>query len=107
MSVYAQSGTGPVNKREYVCMMQDMVLTKPGLAIQHDGKTYYGCCAMCKDRIGAEPEKYTRAVDPVSGKTVDKATAFIYGFEGTAFYFENEANRKRFAAAPQKFIKKQ
>src|SRR5437867_7510443 len=69
----AFGASGNVEKREYVCMMQDMVLTKPGIAIQYQGKTYYGCCAMCKEKIKNEPKKYTRAIDPVSGKQVDKA----------------------------------
>src|SRR5438034_3673532 len=92
--------TGNVDKREYVCMMQDMVLTKPGIAIQYQGKTYYGCCAMCKEKIKNEPKKYTRAIDPVSGKQVDKAEAFVYGVEGNAYYFSSKENRKTFAENP-------
>src|SRR5688572_25608306 len=91
-----------VDKPQMVCMMQDMVLTKPGIPIQHEGKTYYGCCAMCKEKIASEPEKYTRATDLVSGKKVDKATAFIYGLDGTAFYFQSAATRKQFAENPEK-----
>ena len=102
----ALGANGNVDKREYVCMMQDMVLTKPGIAIQYEGKTYYGCCDMCKEKIKSEPQKYTRATDLVSGKPVDKATAFIYGLGGDAYYFASEANRKAFAENPQKFLKK-
>ena len=87
-------------------MMQDMVLTKPGIAIEYQGKTYYGCCDMCKEKIKNAPQKYTRATDPVSGKPVDKATAFIYGLDGDAYYFASESNRQAFAANPQKFVKK-
>jgi YHS domain-containing protein len=61
---------------------------------------------MCKDKIKAEPKKYTRAVDPVSGKAVDKSTAFIYALAGDAFYFGSEANRKAFAENPQKYLNK-
>ncbi len=104
--ITALAFTGNVEKREYVCMMQDMVLTKPGIAIQYGGKTYYGCCQMCKEKIKNEPEKYTRSADPVSGKPVDKAESFIYGIEGTAYYFGSEANRKVFAENPQKYLKK-
>jgi YHS domain-containing protein len=102
----ALGANGNVDKREYVCMMQDMVLTKPGIAIEYEGKTYYGCCDMCKEKIKNQPQKYTRATDVVSGKQVDKATAFIYGLEGDAYYFASEANRKVFAENPQKFLKK-
>ena len=97
--------TGNVEKREYVCMMQDMVLTRPGIAIQYEGRTYYGCCEMCKQKIKNEPGKYTKATDPVSKKPVDKAESFVYGIEGTAYYFSSEANRKAFAENPQKYLK--
>ena len=102
----ALGASGNVDKREYVCMMQDTVLSKPGIPIQHEGKTYYGCCEMCTTRIKADPEKYTRAADPVSRRKVDKATAFIYNLEGEAVYFESQANRKAFAENPAKFLKK-
>jgi len=102
----ALGANGNIDKREYVCMMQDMVLTKPGIAIEYEGKTYYGCCDMCKDKIKNQPQKYTRATDAVSGNQVDKATAFIYGLDGDAYYFTSEANRKAFAENPQKFLKK-
>ena len=98
--------TGNVDKKEYVCMMQDMVLGKAGIPIQFDGKTYYGCCEMCKEKIKNEPQKYTQATDLVSHKPVDKASSFIYSVDGTAYYFGSEANRKTFAANPQKYLKK-
>jgi YHS domain-containing protein len=98
--------SGNVDKKEYVCMMQDMVLGKPGIPLQFEGKTYYGCCEMCKEKIKNEPQKYTKAIDPVSRKSVDKASSFIYGLEGSAYYFETEASRKAFAANPQKYLKK-
>jgi YHS domain-containing protein len=106
VAVPAWSASGNVDKPAYVCMMQDMVLGKPGIAIPYRGKTYYGCCAMCKAKIEAAPDEYTRAVDPVSGKTVDKAEAFIYALEGDAYYFATRANRKAFAAAPARYLKK-
>ena len=102
----AWAASGNVEKREYVCMMQDMVLQKPGIAIQFDGKTYFGCCEMCKEKIKHAPEQYTRALDRVSGKKVDKATAFIYNLDGDAFYFGTAANRKAFSENPAKFLKK-
>src|SRR5438093_11926943 len=101
----AFGASGNVEKREYVCMMQDMVLTRPGIAIQYEGKTYYGCCEMCKQKIKNEPGKYTKATDPVSKKPVDKAESFVYGIEETAYYCSSEANRKTFAENPQKYLK--
>ncbi|MCI0421090.1 MAG: hypothetical protein L0387_41050 [Acidobacteria bacterium] len=102
----ALAATGNVDKKEYVCMMQDMVLGKAGIPIQFEGKTYYGCCEMCKEKIKNEPQKYTRATDLVSRKPVDKAVSFIYSVDGTAYYFASDANRKTFAANPQKYLKK-
>lgn len=102
----ALAASGVVEKRELVCMMQDMVLNKPGIAIEHNGKTYYGCCEMCRDKIKSAPERYIHAVDPVSGKKVDKAVAFIYNLEGDAVYFGSEANRRLFAENPPKYRKK-
>jgi len=98
--------TGNVDKKEYVCMMQDMVLGKAGIPIQFAGKTYYGCCEMCKEKIKNEPQKYTRATDLVSRKPVDKSESFIYSVDGTAYYFASDANRQTFAANPQKYLKK-
>lgn len=100
------AATGNIDKKEYVCMMQDMVLGKPGIPIQFEGRTYYGCCEMCKEKIKNEPQKYTKAVDPVSQKSVDKASSFIYSVDGSAYYFNSDANRKTFAANPQKYLKK-
>src|SRR5262249_191222 len=94
--------TGNVDKKEYVCMMQDMVLGKAGIPIQFGGKTYYGCCEMCKEKIKNDPQKYTKATDLVSRKPVDKADSFIYSVDGTAYYFGSDSNRKAFAANPQK-----
>ena len=63
-----------------------------------DGKRYYGCCAMCKERLARDPRART-AVDPVSGKEVDKATALIAKrADGSVLYFENEANLKKYRA---------
>jgi len=43
------ASSGNIEKRENVCMMQDMVLGKAGIPIQYEGETYYGCCEMCKE----------------------------------------------------------
>ena len=103
-AVFAASGN--VDKKEMVCMMNDEVLSKPGVAVQHNGKTYYGCCEMCKQKLKKDPSKYVSAMDPVSGQKVDKADAFVYGLGGKAYYFANEANRKAFAEDPGKYLKK-
>ena len=69
--------------------------------VKFDGKTYYGCCEMCKERI---PKDATvrMAIDPYSHKQVDKANAVIAvtGNNGEVSYFENKENYA-------KYVKKQ
>jgi YHS domain-containing protein len=53
---------------------------------------------MCKERL-AKDETSRMAVDPVSMKEVDKATAVIGAdAEGNVQYFENEKNLEAFNA---------
>ena len=60
----------------YVCMVNDAVYEKKQVHVQVDGKDYYGCCEMCKERL-ANDAALRLAIDPVSGKEVDKAKAII------------------------------
>jgi len=81
-----------------VCMVNNKVFDKDQIPIQVEGRTYYGCCEMCKERLAKDPSART-AVDPVSGKQVDKATAFVAALpDGSVLYFENEASFKRYAS---------
>lgn len=84
---------------KYVCMMNNAVFEKEQMAIEVDGKTYYGCCSMCKDRLQKDASA-RQATDPVSGNTVDKATAIIGEHHGAVYYFENEENFHKFASGP-------
>ncbi len=85
-----------VPERTRVCMMQDTVMSVPAIPLARDGKTYYGCCAMCKAKIAAEPVRYTQARDPVSGAVVDKATAALLSVDGRVLYFESDDTRGRY-----------
>lgn len=96
--------TQPI-ERAKVCMLEDMVQTKPGIEHTVDGKTYYVCCPMCTQRMDAEPERYTRAHDPVSGKTVDKATAPLLAYKEKAYYFATEESRAAFAKDPERYVR--
>lgn len=95
---------GNIEKRDHVCMMQDSILATPGIPIEHEGRTYYGCCPMCNQNIKQNPEKYTKARDPVTKATVDKASALIYAFKGRVYYFEAESSRSQFAKQPLSYI---
>jgi YHS domain-containing protein len=69
---------------------------KTQIAVEVAGKVYYGCCAMCKEKLEQRSEARS-AVDPVSGAHVDKAVAII-GRDpaGAVFYFESEATFARY-----------
>jgi len=84
---------------KYVCMMNNAVFDKEQTAIEVEGKTYYGCCAMCADKLKNDPSA-RQATDPVSGNAVDKATAVIGDHHGKVYYFENEENFQKFASGP-------
>ncbi len=81
---------------KYVCMINNQLFNKVQIPVVVDGKTYYGCCRMCEETLNKDPQSHF-AVDPVSGKRVDKATAVIgVSHDGQAFYFENEEHMTSF-----------
>lgn len=95
--------SAPLTKVEpkKVCMINERFMDKDQIPVVVDGKTYYGCCEMCKERLAKDASKRA-AVDPISGKTVDKAKAVIGAdAEGKVYYFENDANLKKFGAKKQ------
>ena len=78
-----------------VCMVNNTLFDKDQIPVAVEGKTYFGCCEMCKGRLGTDAS-IRSATDPVSGKPVDKAKAVIGAQpDGKVLYFENE---KTFAA---------
>lgn len=92
----ADSWLKPVEAK-FVCMMNNAVFDKEQMAIEVEGKTYYGCCAMCKERLQKDVSA-RQAVDPISGKTIDKASAVIGAdAHGMVYYFENEENFQKYA----------
>lgn len=79
-----------------VCMVNNTVFPRDQIPVEVDGKTYFGCCEMCKGRL-AKDEAIRMAVDPVSGNQVDKATAVIgAGPDGKVQYFESEETFAKF-----------
>lgn len=94
---HAQSAT-QLKKVEpqYVCMINNKLFDKVQIPVKVAGKTYYGCCPMCKAKLEKSVQART-ATDPVSKKAVDKATAVIGAkADGAVFYFESEKNMKLF-----------
>jgi YHS domain-containing protein len=92
--------TGRVEDRSRICMMQDSMQPKAGLAHDYAGKTYWLCCQMCEQSFNADPERFAHARDPVNGAVVDKATAPVYAVNGKAFYFSSEKTLDTFAKNP-------
>jgi len=81
---------------KYVCMVNNQRFDKEQIAITVKDKTYYGCCEMCRDKL-KNNAKSRVAIDPVSGKEVDKTTAVIGAApDGKVFYFENVENLKQY-----------
>lgn len=82
-----------------VCMVNEASMASDQIPVKVDGKTYYGCCAMCKEKL-EKNAAIRSAVDPVSGKKVDKALAVIGALPGgKVLYFENDANLQRYNAS--------
>ncbi|HEX6904210.1 MAG TPA: hypothetical protein VF789_31160 [Thermoanaerobaculia bacterium] len=91
------AGLRRVEDPKKVCMVNNTVFEKDQIPVEVEGKTYYGCCEMCKERL-AKDESARYGTDPVSGARVDKATAVIAAQgDGTTLYFENEANFEAYA----------
>lgn len=81
---------------KYVCMVNDQQFNKEQIPVIVDGKTYYGCCEMCKNQLKKDVTSRV-SVDPVSGKEVDKAVSVIgVTSDGRVYYFENEENLQKF-----------
>jgi len=79
-----------------VCMVNNSVFPKDQIPVEVNGKTYFGCCEMCKGRLASDAGART-ATDPVSGKTVDKATAVIGATpDGKVLYFESDTTYTQF-----------
>jgi YHS domain-containing protein len=96
--------SGPLTKVEakMVCMVNEQNMGKEQIPVQVEGKTYYGCCEMCKKALADNVSK-RMAIDPVSGKQVDKASAVIAAQQdGRVFYFENDENLERHNASYSK-----
>lgn len=102
-SIAAQADeTGPALKQvdsNHVCMITDQEFAREQIPVEVEGKTYYGCCEMCKAKLNNNPESRV-ATDPVSGNSVDKAEAVIGAApDGKVYYFESEENLTQFDPA--------
>lgn len=77
-------------------MVNDQFMGRAQIPVDVEGRTYFGCCAMCKDKLTQQPEIRT-ARDPVTGENVDKAKAVIVqDASGKVMYFTSEDTLRRY-----------
>jgi len=75
---------------DHVCMVNNKYFPTPQIPVAVGSRTYFGCCEMCKSRLGTD-ERVRMARDPVSMKMVDKAQAVVgMRRDGSVLYFESE-----------------
>jgi len=75
-----------------VCMVNNTYMYRDQIPIEVAGKTYFGCCSMCKNKLmNNATTRY--ALDPINGKKVDKAGAkTVIGMlpKGKVLYFYSQ-----------------
>ncbi|MBA3500539.1 MAG: hypothetical protein M4D80_15775 [Myxococcota bacterium] len=90
------AGFERVSDPSQVCMVNDQFMGKPQIPIAVEGRTYFGCCPMCKDRLANQPASRV-GKDPVTGNDVDKSVALmVKDAAGKILYFENEDSLRRY-----------
>lgn len=82
---------GDIVPADQVCMVNNAYMGKKQFEVEFEGKTYFGCCENCQKRIPTETSARI-AIDPITGKGVDKATAVIAitGDRDEVMYFESK-----------------
>lgn len=84
------AGLTRVTDPSQVCMINDQFMGRAQIPIKVEGRTYYGCCPACKEKLEKQPAS-RMAVDPVTGEQVDKARAIIVqDSAGKVLYFASE-----------------
>jgi YHS domain-containing protein len=97
-SVQAQDQVKGKVQSSYVCYVNNKYMGKEQIPVEVNGKTYYGCCQMCVGKLQNNEEVRT-AIDPLTDKEVDKATAYIVIKDlgkSDVLYFENKNNYEKF-----------
>jgi Cu+-exporting ATPase len=119
---HAHAGNAvPATAKDLVCGMTVDPVTAKHRA-EHAGATYYFCCAGCRTKFQANPQHYlekaaaaeaavaearAKAVDPVCGMKVDRATAKHQSARaGETYYFCSAGCRAKFEADPAGYLTK-
>lgn len=97
-AVAVDNGLTRITDTSQVCMVTNQYMGTAQIPVDVEGKTYFGCCEMCKGRLANEPAT-RQATDPVTGATVDKATAVIgRQADGKILYFASADTFARYRA---------
>ena len=102
----AAAGDAPEMATDPVCGMS----VDPARAAHshtHDGQTHYFCCAGCRAKFEADPERYLpkTVTDPVCGMTVDPARAeHSHAHDGRTYHFCCAGCRAKFEADPDRYL---
>lgn len=99
-STSAFFGFERIHEPKKVCMVNDQYMGRDQIPVEVNGRTYFGCCAMCKARLENDPSVRS-ALDPVTGQAVDKASAIMgRDASGHVLYFASEDTYRRYAGEP-------
>lgn len=92
-----QVALGDLVPSNLVCMVNNDYMGREQIEVEVNGKTYYGCCEMCEQRLPVDGTVRI-AIDPISQQEVDKADAVIAvtGERGQVSYFENKENYQKY-----------
>lgn len=100
-SAWAAEALRQVENKE-VCMVNNIHFGRLQIPVPHAGKTYYGCCEMCKTTLATD-QSARIAKDPVTKASVDKARAVIGAMkDGSVLYFESQETFNRYQKQAQK-----
>jgi len=90
--------------KDPVCGMSvDPRAGKP--SAEYEGRTYWFCCAGCRNKFVADPAKYLKAKDPVCGMTVDAPTSRHRAEHGgKTWHFCSAGCRTKFVAEPERYL---
>lgn len=95
---YSYSADVKTVKTDQVCMVNDTVMGKPQIPVAVEGKTYYGCCEGCVEKL-KKNRSFRFSKDPATGREVDKAKAYItMEPDGKALYFESMETAEKYSA---------
>ena len=99
-NLYAKSDVNnfiQVNEKSKVCMVNNFynpMADFSAFMVKVEKKNYYGCCAMCKDKLKMS-SNHRIAIDPFSNEKISKADAYIVADKtnkGKTYYFKNKGN---------------